>query len=373
MLFQDFNLNPSIMKAIEGQKYKKPTAIQEKAIPALLNGKDVLGCAQTGTGKTAAFAMPILQKLAKDSMAHEGKHQIRALILAPTRELAIQIGENFNTYGEHLMIQTGVIFGGVTPKRHIKVLKKQPDILVATPGRLIDLVEQGHVDLNGVEMFVLDEADQMLDDRMIQQVKDILLKLPKVRQNMLFSATMPKGVMKLVHSILKDPIKIEIKDEVSNKVEIKQQVYYVEEPDKTALLLQLLKDQSFESVLVFVRTKKKADKVSKAINVSNIRTKAIHSDKSQSERQKALELFKNKEVRVLVATDVAARGIDIDKLSHVVNMDIPSVPETYIHRIGRTGRAGMSGTAISFCSDQETPLLKAIERLQGKSIEIIEK
>lgn len=372
MLFQDFNLNPSIIKAIEDEHYKKPTPIQEKAIPALLSGKDLLACAQTGTGKTAAFAIPILQRLAKEHGACEGNRPIRALVLAPTRELAIQIGENFNTYGQHLMIQTGVIFGGVTPKRHIKVLKKEPDILVATPGRLLDLIEQGYVHLNHVEMFVLDEADQMLEARMIQQVKEILLKLPKVRQNMLFSATMPKEVMKLVHTILKNPVKIEVKREHLNKIEIKQQVYFVEEPDKTSLLLQLLKEQPFESILVFVRTKKKADKVSKAINVSNIRTKAIHGDKSQSERQKALELFKNKEIKILVATDVAARGIDIHQLSHVVNMDIPSVPETYIHRIGRTGRAGMSGTAISFCSDEERLFLKAIEKLQGQSIEVIE-
>lgn len=371
MVFQDFNLNPQIIKAIDKQKYKKPTPIQEKAIPAILSGKDLLGCAQTGTGKTAAFAIPILQRLAKEDRACEGNRPIRALVLAPTRELAIQIGESFNTYGKHLMIQTGVIFGGVTPKRHIKVLKKEPDILVATPGRLIDLIEQGHVNLKRTEMVALDEADQMLEARMIQQVKDILLKLPKVRQNILFSATMPKAVMKLVHSILKNPIKIEAENELSNEVGIKQQVYFVEEPDKTSLLLQLLKDESFESVLVFTRTKKKADKVSKAINVANIRTKAIHGDKNQSERQKALELFKNKEIKVLVATDVAARGIDINKLSHVVNMDIPSVPETYIHRIGRTGRAGMSGSAISFCSNQERTLLKDIERLQDKSIEVV--
>lgn len=371
MLFQDFNLKPPIIKAIEMQAYKKPTVIQEKAIPAILSGKDLLGCAKTGTGKTAAFAIPILQKLANNKMECEENHPIRALILAPTRELAIQIAESFNTYGQNLMIQTGVIFGGVTPKRHIKVLKKEPDILVATPGRLIDLIDQGCVNLNSVEMFVLDEADQMLEDRMIQQVKDILFKLPQARQNMLFSATMPKAVMKLVHSILKNPIKIEVKDETSHKVDIKQQVYFVEEPDKTSLLLKLLKEQTFESVLVFVRTKKKADKVSKAINVSNIRTKAIHGDKNQSERQKALALFKNKEIKVLVATDVAARGIDIDKLSHVVNMDIPSVPETYIHRIGRTGRAGMSGTAISFCSNDEKEFLKEIEKFQGKSIEIV--
>lgn len=373
MLFHDFNLNPSIIKGIEEQKYKNPTAIQEKAIPALLSGRDVLGCARTGTGKTAAFAIPILERLSKESREDGGKHPIRALVLAPTRELAIQIGESFTTYGQYLPIQTGVIFGGITPKRHIKVLKREPDVLVATPGRLVDLIEQGHVDLHSVEMFVLDEADQMLDVGMIGQVKKILSKLPKTRQNMLFSATMPKEVMKLANTFLKNPIKIEVESKTSQEIDIQQQVYFVEEPDKTTLLLQLLKEESFESILIFVRTKKKADKVSKAINVTNIRTKAIHGDKSQSERQKALELFKNKEIKVLVATDVAARGIDIDQLSHVVNMDIPNVPETYIHRIGRTGRAGMSGTAISFCSEEERGYLKAIEKLQGDCIIVKEK
>ncbi|WP_070001127.1 DEAD/DEAH box helicase [Cellulosilyticum sp. I15G10I2] len=372
MLFLDFNLNPSIIKAIEDQKYEKPTPIQEKAIPSILSGKDLLGCAQTGTGKTAAFAMPILHMLSKDSINQRECNQIRALVLAPTRELAIQIGESFETYGQHLNIQIGVIYGGVTPKRHIKVLKREPNILVATPGRLLDLSEQVYVDLSSIEIFVLDEADRMLDLGMIKDVKTIISKLPKVRQNMLFSATMPKEISKLIHSILRNPVKIEVKSNLTDERDIKQQVYFIDEPDKTSLLLHLLKDKSFESVLVFVRTKIKADKVSKAINIANIRTKAIHGDKNQSERLKALELFKNKEIRVLVATDVAARGIDIEKLSHVVNMDIPNIPETYIHRIGRTGRAGMGGTAVSFCSSQETAFLKDIEELQGGSIEVME-
>jgi ATP-dependent RNA helicase RhlE len=371
MLFQDFNLNPSIIQAIEEQKYEKPTPIQEKAIPSILSGRDLLGCAQTGTGKTAAFAMPILHMLSKESVKDTECNQIRALVLAPTRELAIQIGESFETYGQHLDIQVGVIYGGITPKRHIKVLKREPNILVATPGRLLDLSEQGYVDFSSIEIVVLDEADRMLDLGMIKDVKTILSKVPKVRQNILFSATMPKEVSKLVHSILKNPVKIEVKSNPADEINIKQQVYFVEEPDKTALLLHLLKHQLVESVLVFVRTKTKADRVSKAINIANIRTKAIHGDKNQSERLKALELFKNKEIRVLVATDVAARGIDIEKLSHVVNMDIPNVPETYIHRIGRTGRAGMRGSAVSFCSSQETEFLKDIEKLQGESIEVM--
>ncbi|PKM53739.1 MAG: DEAD/DEAH box helicase [Firmicutes bacterium HGW-Firmicutes-5] len=370
MIFKDLGIIPSLLKAIEEQKYKDPTPIQRGAIPPLLEGRDFLGCARTGTGKTAAFAIPILQQLSKKEHNPEAFNRIQALVLAPTRELAIQIGESFTTYGKYLEIRTGVIYGGITPKRHIKVLKREPHILVATPGRLLDLFEQGYVDLSHVEMFVLDEADRMLDLGMVKDVKSILSKLPKKRQNMLFSATMPDEVMKLVHTILKNPVSIKVKSTPVKKPKIKQVLYYVDEPDKTSLLLHLLKETSFESVLVFVRTKKKADKVSKAINQQNIRSKAIHGDKNQSERLKALELFKNKEARVLVATDVAARGIDIDRLSHVINMDIPSVAENYIHRIGRTGRAGLSGTAISFCSNQEIPYLKAIEKLQHQKISV---
>ena len=371
MLFQDFNLDPGIMKAIEDQQYKKPTPIQEKAIPVLLRGKDLLGCAQTGTGKTAAFAIPILQRLSQDIKKQEQNNPIKALVLAPTRELAIQIGESFDACGKHLGIQTGVIYGGITPKRHIKVLKREPDVLVATPGRLLDLIGQGYANLTHVEMFVLDEADRMLDLGMIKDVKDIISRLPKKRQNMLFSATIPKEVSKFVNSILINPEKIKIEESPENQKEIKQQVYFVESPEKTALLLHLLKDKSYESVLVFARTKRRADKVAKTLNKENIRSKAIHGDKNQSERLRALGRFKNKEIRVLVATDLAARGIDIDKLSHVINIDIPSVPETYIHRIGRTGRAGMSGTAISFCNEEEIPFLNEIEKLQGKEVEVV--
>lgn len=369
MTFTDLKLHPDIIKAIEEHKYQKPTCIQAQAIPALLRGKDLLGCAKTGTGKTAAFAIPIIQRLLEKQGTYVGSNPVRALILAPTRELAIQIGENFEAYAGHTELKVGVIFGGITPKRHIKVMKREPDIVVATPGRLLDLMEKGHINLETIEMFVLDEADQMLDEAMVQMVKKIMIKLPKGRQNMLFSATMPKEVMKLVNSYLKNPVKISMEDTSSEQVEINQKVYYAEEQDKAALLLQWLKEQNYESVLVFVRTKKKADKVSKLINIANIRNKAIHGDKSQSEREKALALFKNKEIRVLVATDVAARGIDIDKLSHVVNLDIPNVPETYIHRIGRTGRAQMHGTSLSFCSQEEIPFLKAIEKMQGESLE----
>ncbi len=366
MTFTDLQIHPDIMKAIEEANYEKPTSIQEQAIPVLLNGRDVLGCAKTGTGKTAAFGIPMIQRLLENPVA--GK-PIRALILAPTRELAIQIGENIETYASHTEISVGVMYGGVTPKRHVKVIKREPDIIVSTPGRLLEFVEQGHINLETLEMFVLDEADQMLDDSMLKIVKHIIRKLPGTKQTMLFSATMPKEVMKLVNSLLKNPVKITVESTAEDKVDINQQVYFVEEPDKGAALLKWLKEETYESVIVFVRTKTKADKLSKMINVANIRNKALHGDKGQGERQKVLDLFKNKEIKVLIATDVAARGIDIDKLSHVVNFNIPNVPETYVHRIGRTGRAGMKGTAISYCSQEERPFLKDIETLQGKSLE----
>jgi ATP-dependent RNA helicase RhlE len=371
MTFQDLNLNQHIIKAVEDKDYKTPTKVQEKAIPAILSGNDLLGCAHTGSGKTAAFALPILQSLSKLPVILEGPKLIRSLILAPTRELAIQIGESFEAYGKYLDIKIGVVYGGITPKQHIKVLKREPSILIATPGRLLDLIGKGYADLSKVEIFVLDEADKMLDVKTLKDIKTIISKLPNVRQNILFSATMPEDVMKIVHSILKNPVEIDDKSTSPMGANIKQQVYFVEEPEKTSLLLFLLENKSYESVLVFTRTKKRADKVCKAINIQNIRAKAIHGDKNQSERLKALELFKNKEIKVLVATDVAARGIDISNISYVINMNIPNVPETFIHRIGRTGRAGISGMAISFCSTEEKNFLKKIEELQGKSIEVI--
>ncbi len=373
MLFKDLNINPLILKAIEDKKYMKPTSVQMKAIPALLMGRDLLGCAHTGSGKTAAFAIPIVQLLSKESVKTEGYSGIRALVLAPTRELAIQVGQSFESYGKYSAVKTGVIFGGITPKQHIKVMKREPDIVIATPGRLLDLMAKGHVDLSRVQVFVLDEADQMLDLRTIEDVKKIISQLPKTRQNVLFSATMPSEIRKYSHSILVNPVKIDDKSETAEGADIKQQVYFVEETEKTALLLDLMRSKAYESVLIFTRTKKKADKVCKALNIQNIRSKAIHGDKNQSERLAALELFKNKEIRVLVATDVAARGIDIFNISHVINIDIPNVPETYVHRIGRTGRAGVSGTALSLCSDEEKTFLEAIEKLQGQSIEILKR
>jgi len=371
MTFQDMDINPSIIKAIDHKGYVNPTPVQEKAIPTIISGRDVLGCAQTGTGKTAAFAIPILQMAANYVNNSIPNNKIKALVLAPTRELAIQIGESFESYGKFLDVRIGVVFGGITPKRHIKVLKKEPHILVATPGRLLDLIGKGYADLSEVSIFVLDEADQMLDARTRDNVKEIIKLLPDKRQNTLFSATMPKEVIKLTNTILENPIKIDIKSSNNRGADIHQIVMYVEEPDKTSMLLKLLKANDYESVLIFVRTKKKADKVCKAINIQNIRTKAIHGDKSQSERLKALELFKNKEIKILVATDVAARGIDIFNISLVVNMDIPRVSETFVHRIGRTGRAGKSGMAISFCSKEEKDALGKIEQILGKTINVM--
>lgn len=371
MVFETLNLDPLILKALEDQGYKASTDIQAKTIGHILNGRDILGQADTGTGKTAAFALPLLQNLSKEHIEEEAFHPVRSLILAPTRELAIQIGESFQTYGRYLNLQVGVVYGGITPKRHIKVMKREPDILVATPGRLLDLFERGCIDLDQVQSLVIDEADRMLDLGMAKDVALILSKLPKVRQNLLFSATMPSTVRQLAHTILHKPVEIKVKSKAIKGQGIQQKVYYVDEPDKTALLLELLEDPSFQSVLIFTRTKKKADKLCKAINVVHIRAKAIHGDKNQSERIRALRLFKNKEARVLVATDVAARGIDIDQVSHVINMSIPNVPETYIHRIGRTGRAGQSGVALSMCSGQEMEDLKAIEKLQNKTIEVV--
>lgn len=372
MLFKELNLSLSILEAIEKQGYIEPTPIQEKAIPSLLEGRDLLGCAQTGTGKTAAFGLPILERLLVSCAGEDEKSKIKALVLAPTRELAIQIGEDFEAYGQYTDLKVGVVFGGVTPKRHIKVLKREPNILVATPGRLLDLANQGHADLSHVEIFVLDEADRMLELGMIKDVRAIISKLPKKRQNMFFSATIPREVTKLINGILNNPVTVKIENNDGEKIEIEQQVYHVEPPDKVALLAELLEDKSYESVLVFTRTKRKADRVSKALNKRNIVSKAIHGDKNQSERLKALGRFKNKEMRVLVATDIAARGIDIDKLTHVINLDMPNVPETYVHRIGRTGRAGTQGTAISFCSEEEMIFLADIEKLMGKSINVVD-
>jgi ATP-dependent RNA helicase RhlE len=371
LLFKDLNLIMPIQRALKDEKYSEPTPIQEKAIPSILAGRDLLGCAQTGTGKTAAFAIPILQTLTREISGPRNTRQISALILAPTRELAIQIGESFETYGLYLNLRTIVIYGGVSQHNQTRELRTGADILVATPGRLLDLIGQGFIKINQVKMFVLDEADRMLDMGMVHDVKRIIAQLPEQRQNMLFSATMPQGVSQLVSSILIDPVRIEVKPNTTTAKKINQGVYFVDEKDKIALLIHLLKNKAIVSVLVFTRTKRRADKVSKALVKEGIGAQAIHGDKSQNARQAALNGFKNREFRVLVATDVAARGIDVEELSHVINFDLPNIPETYVHRIGRTGRAGMGGVALSFCDNQEKEFLRDIEKLTAKPIEVI--
>ncbi|MDU7453143.1 DEAD/DEAH box helicase [Clostridium saudiense] len=371
MLFKDLDIIKPILKALEDSGYEKPTEIQKKSIPVVLKGKDILGCAQTGTGKTAAFAIPILQNIAADK-EKDNNRSIKALIVAPTRELAIQIEESFAAYSKYLDIKDTVIFGGVNQSSQVRKIKAGVDILVATPGRLLDLSNQKHVDLRNIKYFVLDEADRMLDMGMIHDVKKIILRLPKERQNLLFSATMPKEVMKLVNSILNNPVKVEVQP-VSSTVEIiSQGVYYVPKKNKKSLLIHLLKEESIKSVIVFSRTKHGANKIAKDLEKSGITSAAIHGNKSQNQRQLALNNFKEGNIRVLVATDIAARGIDIDELSHVINYDLPDVAETYVHRIGRTGRAGSSGIAITFCDEEEKAMFRNIEKLIGKSIPVLE-
>ena len=372
MLFSEFSISDLIQKALITQGYEEATPIQMKAIPPLLEGLDLLGCAQTGTGKTAAFAIPILQNLSKGPSSAKGKRQIKALIVAPTRELAIQIGECFDAYGANLTQKTLVIFGGVGQSPQTKELDKGIDILVATPGRLIDLINQGYIDLSHIKQFVLDEADRMLDMGMIHDVKKIITYLPKQRQTMFFSATMPAEIAKLAETILKNPVKIEITPAFSPIDIIEQEVYYVDKENKTNLLTYLLKEKNYDSVIVFSRTKHGADKIVKDLAKKGFESAAIHGNKSQTNRQNALNDFKERKVRILVATDIAARGLDIEELSHVINYNLPEVPETYIHRIGRTGRAGLGGKAISFCDFEEKPLLKDIQELIGKTLPVIE-
>lgn len=368
MLFKDLDIIEPIQRALKEEGYKNPTPIQEKSIPHLLEGRDLLGCAQTGTGKTASFAIPILQHIYNDG---KSKKNIKAVILAPTRELAIQIGENFKTYSKYTNIKSLVIFGGVSQNPQTEALKKGVDVLIATPGRMIDLYNQKFINLDNVKYFVLDEADSMLDMGMIHEVKRIIKHLPKVRQNIFFSATMPKEISKLADSIFNNPVKVEVAPVSSTTETIKQSIYFVSSRKKKSLLIDLLKDKSMESVLVFSRTKHGANKITKDLVNASITAEAIHGNKSQNARQLALNNFKEKKTRVLVATDIAARGIDIDELSHVINFDLPEVAETYVHRIGRTGRAGKSGTAIAFCSIEERNLYNSIEKLINKKIEVV--
>ncbi|WP_042274252.1 DEAD/DEAH box helicase [[Clostridium] dakarense] len=368
MLFKDLDIIEPIKKALEEEGYKKPTPIQEKSIPYLLQGHDLLGCAQTGTGKTASFAIPILQNIYKDKSSAKG---IKAVILAPTRELAIQIEENFEIYSKYMNIKNLVIFGGVSQNPQTKALKEGVDILIATPGRMLDLYNQKFIDLRNVKYFVLDEADSMLDMGMIHDVKRIIKHMPNKRQNIFFSATMPKEISKLADSIFKNPKKVEVTPVASTTETVDQSIYFVGKKQKKDLLIDLLKDKSMESVLVFSRTKHGANKITTQLINSGIQSAAIHGNKSQNARQLALNNFKEGKIRVLVATDIAARGIDIDELSHVINYDLPEVSETYVHRIGRTGRAGKSGVAISFCSMEERDLHKSIEKLIKKQIRVV--
>ncbi len=369
MQFKELNVIPAILKALEKENYTVPTPIQEKAIPCILSGKDLIGCAQTGTGKTAAFAIPTLQLLSSEDKAlGTTERKIRALIVTPTRELALQIYESFCTYGKYTKLRACVIFGGVSQKPQEENLQQGVDILVATPGRLNDLIGQKWIDLNYLKIFILDEADRMLDMGFIHDINKIIAKTPVNKQTLLFSATMPADVAKLANNMLKNPAKIEITPVSSTVDSIEQYVYYVDKNNKKDLLVHLLKDKTIVSALVFTRTKHGADRIVRQLSKDNVPAQAIHGDKSQGARQSALSNFKNKKLRILIATDIAARGIDIDELSHVINYDLPNVPETYVHRIGRTGRAGLGGVAISFCDFDEKEQLADIENLTGKRL-----
>lgn len=366
--FTDLNLIEPIAKAIQEQGYTTPTPIQERSIPEILEGRDFLGCAQTGTGKTAAFSIPILQNLSKKKISN---HHIKALILTPTRELAIQIEENINAYGKYLPLKQLVIFGGVKQGSQEAALRKGVDILVATPGRLLDFIAQGIISLKNLEIFVLDEADRMLDMGFVHDVKRIIKLLPQKRQTLFFSATMPGEIQKLANSILNNPVKVEVTPVSSTADTIKQSVYFVERENKLNLLSHILQNDISDSVLVFARTKHGADKIARKLQKDNISAEAIHGNKSQNARQNALNNFKSGKTRVLVATDIAARGIDIDELKFVINFELSDVSETYVHRIGRTGRAGAEGTSISFVDGLDLLNLKNTEKLIGKKIPVI--
>lgn len=371
MSFENLGLIAPILQALKEEGYASPTPIQEQAIPVILAKKDLLGCAQTGTGKTAAFAIPILQNLHNEDPHAMMPKKIKTLILTPTRELAIQIGESFGAYGRHTKVRSTVIFGGVGQKPQTDALRRGVDVLIATPGRLLDLMQQGFVDLRSLEIFILDEADRMLDMGFIQDVRKIVARLPHKRQTLMFSATMPHDIAQLASNILHDPVRVEVTPASSTVDTIDQKVYFVDRSQKKSLLIHILKEQAIDTALVFTRTKHGADKVTRDINRAGIQAEAIHGNKSQQARQRALTNFKSKRTRVLVATDIAARGIDIDELSHVINFDMPNVPETYVHRIGRTGRAGLSGTALSLVDQEEKVLLRDINRLISKDIPVI--
>jgi len=363
MLFEDLSLSKSIQKAVFELGYIEATPIQEQAIPIVLSGKDIIGCAQTGTGKTAAFAIPIIHQLHRIVGSSKKAKQIRALVVTPTRELAVQIGQNFDAYSKYTNINQLTLFGGVSQNPQVDSLKWGVDVLIATPGRLLDLHKQGFIDLDHLHTLVLDEADQMLDMGFVNDVKKIVKLTPKNRQTLLFSATMPIAIRELAEMFLQDPATVSVSPVSSTAENVEQRVYFVEKTEKRNLLYHLIKNENLSDVLVFSRTKHGADNVVKALRKNNIAAEAIHGDKSQNARQRVLEAFKNKEVGVLVATDIAARGIDIDQLPFVINFDLPNIPETYVHRIGRTGRAGNGGVAISFCGKDEHPYWKDIMKL----------
>jgi ATP-dependent RNA helicase RhlE len=362
MIFEDLKLEDPILKAIDKQGYTNPTPIQEQAIPILLNGHDLLGVAQTGTGKTAAFGIPILNHLLKENNT-SGKRKIKALVVTPTRELAIQIAESFRAYGQFTNLRNTVIFGGVKQSKQVASLQQGVDILVATPGRLLDLMNQGYISFSNLKYVVLDEADQMLDMGFIHDVKKIIAKLPPKRQSLFFSATMPKSIVDLSQKMLGDFKRVTIKPQQATAEKVEQGVYFVSKNNKPKLLIHLLEGRSSDSVLVFSRTKHGANKIVKVLDKANIKSAAIHGNKSQLQRQKALGAFKDGSLKVLIATDIAARGIDVDDLALVINYDLPNISETYVHRIGRTGRASASGIALSFCMGDERPYLKDIENL----------
>ncbi len=369
--FQALDIIQPILKAVNEEGYTEPTPIQEQAIPIVMQGNDLLGCAQTGTGKTAAFAIPILQLLSANKTSGR-KRKVRSLIVTPTRELAIQIGESFRAYGRHTGLSCTVVFGGVNQNPQTTALRNGVDILVATPGRLLDLMNQGYISLKDIEIFVLDEADRMLDMGFIHDIRKLLAVLPKERQTLFFSATMPAQIVKLAATILHNPVKVSVSPESPTVDIINQSVYFVDKGNKNALLVNILKDKNIKSALVFTRTKHGADKVVRVLLKNKIKAEAIHGNKAQNARQRALSNFKAQTTRVLVATDIAARGIDVDDLEYVINYEIPNISETYVHRIGRTGRAGANGTALSFCDAIEKAYLRDIERLIRKKIPVID-
>jgi ATP-dependent RNA helicase RhlE len=368
MTFKELGLAEPILKALQSEGYEHPTPIQERAIPILLKGKDLLGVAQTGTGKTAAFAIPIIHQLYPSQNGQQGKRQLKALVVTPTRELAIQIGESFTAYSKYTQLRNTVIFGGVKQGKQVNALNKGVDILVATPGRLLDLMNQGYVSFRDLQFVVLDEADQMLDMGFIHDIKKIIAKLPPKRQSLFFSATMPGEIVELSRKLLGDFERVTVRPEQPTAEKVEQGVYFVSKGNKPKLLAHLLQERPSDSVLVFSRTKHGADKIVKKLSQTNIKSAAIHGNKSQNARQRALGNFKDGNLKVLVATDIASRGIDVEELNLVINYDLPNISETYIHRIGRTGRAGASGIAVSFCDQEERQFLRDIEKLINQEV-----